>query len=416
MTFKPSIQSLTGTHTSSADSDQCAVDWTRDHAFIIGQHSGGHYVSRFGLLTGTEEAAQALATYGAGILLETPLGIDANGNLYMVQPTGNYGGVVQIDGSDLTKILQWGTESTFSNLPNGIPQSGAFVNVPNGNVQFMLAAGIGGNSSFLDKMSVLNGPTFAGRVFSWDGTAASMCAGAPGSHLGYLIAAPESSVFTQKLVFYSILCAGLGLWSAADWPTQNSELTVTTIATILPTDIDAGWTQIYAGGMCVDQTDGHIVVSVAGQVGASQGVYFVKLNSTTGAIMWKCAMPGGIGRKMAPFSQIKHQKFCVFVWGGISDPNQVVTVNTADGSSTSYSTGLAGLELLGGQAFNDTTGQLVMYGQFTDEGSTSPTKLNSTPSSFTGWMVLYVIEAFAPPFVPGGKVSYTRTRILYDQN
>ena len=404
MSFSTTLQSYVGTHTATSSHGQCAIDWGRNRLFTVGAVSTTYYLTRYGLLSGLEETFQATAAYGSTSAIGN-VGLDGNGQIYAVKPSGNYGGVLQISGDTLVPLGQWGVYSATDNIPYGIPQTNQFTNVVNGSTQYLLSAAEGGIAPHY--VSLLNASNigtlttaYGGLYSSWNGPDALICPGADGSNLGFMVSGPNSSIDAQTLYFYSILC--------------SSAPTSTNFTTMVPTDVDSTWTQIYAGGICVDQTDGNLLVSVSGQSGAAQPSYLLKIHSVSGAILWSVAVPGAAGGAMMSFSRVKYSRFAIFHYGGISGTNSVTVVNTAAGTSTSFTSSLAGLQITGLQAFNDTSGLLVMNGSFS-KTTGSPSLLNSTPTSFTGWMGLYVLGAgggsgggTAP-----GKACYTRVRTMF---
>lgn len=389
MSFTASLQSYVGTHSSG---DAAAIDWGRNRIFMAGSSSSTGYMARYGLVSGLEEVWQANAAYGASTAFTPSLGLDGNGDVYFVKPSGNYGGVQQISGDTLVPLAQWGKYSVFNNIPNGIPQTGQFANVVNGTTQYLLCASLGGITP--DYVSLLNASNFGtvtsayGNLYSaWTGPDALICPGKAGSNLGFMVSGPNSSLDTQKLYFYSILC--------------SSAPTNTNFTTMVPTDVDSTWTQIYCTGICIDQTDGHLLTAVQGQSTAAQLNYLLKVHSVTGVILWQLAIPGAGGGAMMSQSQVKYSKFALFYY--VNGGNSVTVINTAAGTSTSFTSSLAGLLFGTSQAFDDTSGLIVMDGQFLNQAG-SPVLLNSTPTSFTGWMGLYVL---------GGKNCYTRVRTMF---
>jgi hypothetical protein len=382
MTFATEIQSLVGAHTSTlASNDQCAVDWARDRVFIAGQIlSGlGPYISRVGLLTGLEEAWSLSSTYTSGAV--PPIGIDANGDFYLGKG-GLYGGGIAKGNGNTLALVGSGTYST------GYFGNSSFANVTVGSSQFILDTN--NNGSIVGELIVtLNMSEQLAALWPIGAGSGLVCAGKSGSHKGYLVNTPSAGA---SLTISVINCSVIGM---------------TTLGTIDPTDIDAGWTTIGCKGVCCDLTDGNLLLMVYGQSGASQRNYLIKVDTTDASVTWTSAVPdsGGTenragGGKMMAQSRIQHQKFCILTASHFGSPPVTLTeIDTSDGSSTSFTTGLAGLAGIGFQAFDDTIGGIVCNVTYT-EGADSPTSIGSTPSSFSGWAVLYVTEEFAPPSPP----------------
>lgn len=407
MTFPTSIQALIGAHTAqSAGYIQCAVDWSRKNVYITSTVSAVNYLSSVGLLTGIEQVFALRSFYTVpmfGSVVPNPIGVDANGRPYLCWEGLNGGGLVQINGTTLAQLAAGGNTS---DPPGGFQISNGALSCPaNGSTQFMLGTSIGGNLTGTRSLVVWNETTFAGRYQTFGGalvdSIAVNCAGLPGTGTGYVAAGPEGPSDAQTL-FVSVVQANPGGgWVIGDWPTQNSSVTVTALVTLIPTDINGSWTQIYAHGICVDQTDGNILLWVRSQNSANSAI--VKLNAVTGAIIWNRPITNGgsaVNRQFS-FSNITHQRLAVLT----TSPNTLSVIDTSDGSVTSYTTDLAGLVLYGPQSYNDSLGGvLCVVGRTLDPGG--PTSLNSTPDDFTGWAMLYVQPA--NQIATGTTGSYTR--------
>ncbi len=406
MTFAITIQALIGPHTQQASGNtQCGVDWTRNSVYIIGQEPTHttNYLSSVNMLTGAEQVWANVTTFTgpsgqAGNTLP-PVAVDANGNVYLGWFAGNGGGLIQIEPVGLTEITSGGSNSAVPSGFSGILQCG-LNNIPVGSTQFMLATGIGGAFAFDRYSTVFNTVTFAGRadIFA-PGTVranAVNCSGKTGSSLGFIAAGPAGAADIQTIYLSKVTCATGGGWVIGDWPLQNSSIPITSIATIIPTDIDGTWTQIYPVGICTDQTDGNPMLWL--QKATSTAGYLVKFNQNTGAIIWQTSLPAAdnLYSHSLSFSSVTTQKLYILTDG----PNTITTVNTSDGSTSSYTSNLAGLTIYGPQSSNDARGLILCNVQYI-EGAGSPTKLNSTPANYTGWSMLYVAPVPAPP--PGNR-------------
>ncbi len=380
----PSIQALIGPHTQQSSGNvQCGVDWVRNNAFIIGNQSGTNYISSVGLLSGTEQAFQTMASFTPNGQGSPPVGVDGNGDVYIPWGGLHGGGLLQLDGTTLAEITFGGAD--LPDPAGWLIVGGTLSNVISGSAQFMVATQQGGLFSFLRNTVVFNEVTFSGTSQNYGNAFAYTCPGKTGTNFGFTLAGPTAAGDTQTLVLSVVFCSSGGT-------------TITPIITLVPTDIDPAWTQIYPKGLCVDQTDGNIIISCKGQNGATHPGYLAKLDASTGAVLWTHALPNtsSIGGKQLAFSNITNQRFCYVTDG----PPKVTTVNTADGSSSSYTAGLAGLTVFGQQAFNDAIGAIICNVTFAVTAG-SPTQLNATPNSFTGWSILYVAAPPAPP--PGNR-------------
>lgn len=373
MTFQTSIQSLNGPHTPSGFGiTSCGVDWSRNRVFI---GTSSSFISRVGLITGIEEIYRATASNEF-----PPVGVDANGNIYRAGPnTLSAGGIQQINGETLTAI------ATGAYPPPAFGGGGfALVAAATGN--FALDLGPATIITSQTRTTVSKDAVFLDTDLWANGASAFTCAGEPLSNKGFYIESPPSAG-TQELTLHYVLC--------------GVSLSFVTVGTVAATAIDATWTNIRCNGICCDQTDGNMVVIVYTGDSVTNQLYLAKISSTDASVMWTVALPN-FGPATPPGgvqfgqSRIRNQRISILTSGnGMMIPRRVTTVNTADGSSTSFTAGLAGLAPFGPQCYDDTIGGIVGLFSYVQQAG-SPIPLNSTPSSYIGWQVLYVAPAFGP--------------------
>ncbi len=394
MAFATEIQALIGTHVHQSSGDpSCGVDWTNENVYIIGNAAAFvNYVSSVGLTTGIEQAFAASSSYSVPVGGQkpsaAPIGVDADGNAYLCWFGGNGGGLIKIDGTTLTQIAVGGT---IAAPPSGfVTLNGNVANILVSGTNYILFSGEGGGFAALRWMVAYDEVTYAGTSLQYDlsntSCGAVNCAGKDGSGFGFVVSGPLNTTDTQHSIIYK-----------ADF---NGPITIASLITFVPSDIDAAWTQIFTDGVCVDQTDGNIMVWYRGQTGATNQSYIVKVDIGTGAIVWQTAVPRltGLANTTQQFSRsvISHERICIIT----PSPNTLFTINTSTGSITDTQTsGLAGLNITGQQCFNDDRGCIVCNVGFTNTTG-SPTRLNSTPTSYTGWSVLYVAPLPPPPTPP----------------
>lgn len=404
MAFYPSIQGFNGAHTANyVNNSQVAPDWANGVIYMCPLISSVRYVSRQNISSGAEEASEATTSYTHAPSGDLPITFDAVGQVY-ISWTGspNGGGITRISGSTLAELGFSGVSS--SNFPTGYPGllDGMLINIPNSGTQFILASSIGGGLGILDFHAVFSQETFAGRQTSWTGTSPNgvACAGKIGSNLGYVAVGESGSAGTQILRIYQIRALTGGSWVIGDWPTQNSQITSTEIFDLLPTDIDAGWTEIHKSGLVIDQLDGNLIICVSGQSGATTKYYYIKCDVGTGSVIWKVGFTdtSGLGGHQMSYGNIAHQRLAFLQ----SATSTCTIINTNDGTTTSFSTGLAGVTAHGAQCYNDEIGAILLMSTFAATVG-SPTQLNSTPSSYTGWSLLYVAEPAGPPAPSAGR-------------
>ncbi len=360
MTFATKIQSLTGANSGVYGP---SVSWAENYVI----ETNGSKVTRYGLLTGLEELAENqtwTATFGTGLT--------SDGSI--MAPN------IQILDKDTLLTVSTGVLSDFGSM---------FAGVMVGSQQYCVANGPGGAIGGTHTIMICEDVT---QVFSeqWPAYAASgsshsayLCAGKQGNSTVYLCVTPNVSGSLQKVTIVEYICAPI--------PTKR------TLVEYVPTDVDAGWTEVYFGGACIDQTDGNLLMFLAGQSGATTRNYLLKVSVTDGSTVWQVAAAGTSAR--VPYvmqcSSILHQRFGYVSTDG---PATITIVDTTDGSTVStQTTGLDGVALVQvSEAYNDTLGCTFGWYFFTDMGADSPEQLNSTPSSFDGLGVLYVAERFAP--------------------
>jgi hypothetical protein len=323
------------------------------------------------------EEASVVTSTGEGF----PYSLDANGDLYRRDPASLYaGGLAKLSGDSLAPVTSWA-------YPRGVDGGGGFTNVEAAAGQFTIDVGVGGGIfGALAYTTVSRGTSYITSTPWVNGTHAFVCAGKPGSNKGFWIETPGSAA-TQTLTLRQASCGALVAFS--------------TIGTIAPADIDATWTEINCNGVCCDQTDGKLLAIVYTDESVTNTCYLVKIDPSDGSVVWVSALPNPgassiPGGKQFSQSSILNQKVAILSGG----PTTVTIVDTSDGSSTSYTSGLAGVTPHGVQCYSDTLGGLVVNLSFLETAG-SPARLNATPSSYAGWFVLYVDNPIAPPAQPG---------------
>ncbi len=405
MTFATSLQSLVSTY-ATITTTPCSVNWQRGLAYRWGgPHSGDFRFSILSISSGLELANKLDSSYSPHIPASSvPIGLDGSGNVYLYWSSLNGGGLIQIDPLTLAQIGYGGTASP---PPDGWALAGGKVSgFDSGGANFIIATGIGGTTQA--GHVIFNGLTFAGRYENWPRSVVTTsngfcCGGKIGDNCGFVVAGPGSDSAVPQVTVYRIDGTPGGSWTAADWPTLNPLVTSTIIASIAPTDIDASWTTIAPNGCCVDQTDGNLIIPVVGDTGATTYLYIIKVDKTTGAVIWAAHMASrsALGGRTLAFSSITNQRI------GFVNPTHFATVasvqilDTSDGSTVdTYTTGLGGMQFFGEQCYNDSRGALCCNCTIVPHGD-APTLLNSTPSTFNGWGILYIAPAPPPP--PGSR-------------
>lgn len=375
MTFATKIQSLNGAHTAGGSGNgQCAVDWARKRVFI----GGGSYICRLGINSGLEQIYLAAANYTDAFM--PPLGIDTDGNIHLSLSTSLYaGGTRKLSGDTLRTITTSAAYLQFGGANMACVKAGS--------QQFVIDTCTG--STIIGSLN--NTPISKAGIYvtnlNWPNSNAQSvnCPGQDGSSVGFVLTSPANDITTKSATLHKVSC-GIGA-------------TITVVKTYVPADFDATWTGIHGWGICVDQTDGHLLFVVGGQFGGS--IRLAKLHKDSGAILWNVSISGVLPDYQFSQSRIRNQRLGILT----ASPNKVTIINTADGSTVdSYTTGLAGITVRGPQCWDDTISAFICNLAFTATTG-SPTRLRATPSSYDGWFVLYAAAAISPPIpdsVPGG--------------
>jgi len=380
VTFQTKIQALISTHTQNSGSGrQAAADWVNMANWQTGPSTGGvsgNFLVNMNMLTGAETGFENQTTYSAAT--EFPAAIDANG-VYIAQGTLN---IVQINPSTFAEIQNFNTGLSVD-LGSIAP-----ITATNGS-HWLLIAGEPGATEVFTCINTDTNPmtSWSLGTVAYSNTGADACAGLPNTGIGYLMSGGTSI----KLFKISV----------------NISPSESLLATHAATDFDTGWSTATNKGICLDQTDGNVLAFVAGNT--SPVSYMIKFNATTGAIIWKVSIPttNAIGGFNINQSLIKSQQFVI-----LGNPLGVTTayiINTGTGTITSsFTTGLSGVLIFGSQAYNDQIGANVGEWSASTGGANEPVALNSTPSSFNGWGLLYLVQPSNPPPASGTHASYIR--------
>jgi hypothetical protein len=393
MTFATSIQTFTGTNTLQDSGNSAAgVDWERGVIWIGGNPNSK--IARSLIATGAEQVFKAYSDLAVPAQETNPwlgrYGVDWDGNLWLKIGAG----LARINGVAFILDSTWGAYSNLALFPPGLPYSTTSNNAlggpnipirtPNGQM-FVLGLGIGGvgigdfSGAYLTRP-----PYFGGLWFNWAGADTGMgCSGPDHSGLGYVVS-QYPLPGPHPITVYKIQISDGGSWSPASYPAANSAVTNTTLVTLNPTDVDAAWSDIQIRGVCLDKTDENLLLVVGSSSGTNR-CYVVKLNASTGAILWSTAIANAVdpGYQLA-LSRIDNQRLYLIAAGVI------VTVNTDTGAISNQTTGVANLTINGGTCSDDVTGCIALNCKLSATGPDSPALLNSSTINVDSWAALYV--------------------------
>lgn len=156
--------------------------------------------------------------------------------------------------------------------------------------------------------------------------------------------------------------AALGLYTVS---LVGGALALTRIGGPTPPQIDAAWVHFTAvGGISTDLTDGNPIIMVQTADAVANQNYFVKLNKATGAVVWTCAVAGGIDANVdADMNKhlIKNQTLYY-----LNSANLLYTINTSTGVATTATIGALALGGNHGQVSEDVNNSIFIYGTWSE--------------------------------------------------
>lgn len=339
---------------------------------------------RANIITGLQDNYATYASFGYGSALVPPgispkaLGVTPGGNLVTGGECLNNGAITRIDGSDLSLI----DVHQYPSSPTSVIGGYGFATVTHSGTDYAIDNGTDSIFGFSRQLvTSANGVETYNEEFA-ESTVVATGRGKAGTNYGYYVK--------------STTAAGVKV-NKVTLPTPA----VTLLHTIVAVDVDATATAIFCRAVATDETDGHPILYITTTAGTAPA-YVVKVDKDAGTIIWIRALAAVASINNHTWNQTVINNRRLFIVSG--SPNRVTTVNTSDGSSTSFTSGLEGLTFQSGQVSNDDLRCLVLSCEFT-EGTDSPTLLNSTPSIFAqSWAVLYVAS---PPLGPSEDGWFT---------
>lgn len=381
MPFGTKIQTYDGAHaTHDSAKLSCAVDWANARLWMGATVTALDYIAKYGISSGAEQDWSDVNSINPGAGIDC-VGWDGSGRIYLSGPNQlTHGSLSQIDGTSFALL---------ANPQYSAPFFGGTNIVSNGGGDTIADTNIGNNVINLNNTSYSSGGSYL-TSYGWPNSnhRSTICPGSTGSGVSYLLTSPGGGIDPQICTLAEIDASG-----------ANS-----TVGTVVPTDIDAGWTEIYARSSCVDQTDGNIIVNFSG-IGGATNNYIAKLSTSSGAVLWKTALtttsPEAFGGSQWAQSRIFSPQIA-FLQN--SPTLTIVVMNTATGAITStQTTGLTGVTAYGQQSYDSVSGAII--GMFSWNGDPAgPLALNSSAAPFTGWAALYVTEPIIPTS-PGRKFA-----------
>lgn len=411
-TIQPALQAFVSGDTAFIYQFQSVPDFSNDRIFVFSQSENTLY--RFSISEGAQFGFNTFVSQSPDGALLFTVCADNQGFLYAPYDTSNFTGISKIDPTSLEIVGSFGVSSSMDNSPHGFPGDPIMCATAANGIPFVFAGSqipigvdalstyvVNGTPGFANGQAAVGGPAGPGANIS-------VCAS---QTTGDCYALCTASISNQSALFVvkSFIAPQAQLYDPTTFPTANSGITNSALGQILATSVDATWVQINQTGVMVDDTDGNLIANVTGLNASNVGSsYLIKINAATLAIMWKVLVPSPTDDiNCLGFGSIKHGRMAYLSEGGLPPASEIIFIDTITGDTFTSSDGLAGVTTLGAQYFNDTLGAIFIYVSFVEDVD-SPTLLNETPSSFSGWAALYVMERFSPPFVPGGRQVYTK--------
>lgn len=187
------------------------------------------------------------------------------------------------------------------------------------------------------------------------------------------------------------------------------------LITLVPANIDATWTNFtQINGCAYDQTDDSVLVGFQTTDAVATKSYIVKLNGTTGAIVWKCAVIYDSPRADQAFrgAVIKNGRFYVFGDYSLGLGSVISTINTATGVATSGGrighmvTATAGVS----EDVNDSITLNATWTETTSHPNYSGTYMGTLGNhAYVGWMRYFPLSGGPTPPLPSSPPPVPQT-------
>lgn len=351
----PEVQSYHNGSLSGGDEWCAAYDPLNNRIFSTGPADAQTYLTSYDFTAGTVNNYDSnVPSTGATIQFQTAMTLDPSGNVWTYD-------------NNLQRIVELVPGSTWSlGIAGGtLPWSASsFAWTEVGGESYLIGGGFAQPGAVTRDIGafLISGDTVTPNgVYQNTGGTTTLCAGPPGTV--YWTVQPFG-IFGTNFAFGSNTISGSGLSGGQ-------------IKTYMPTDFDPAWGSILSfSGPAYDQQDGNVLIEVSGY-GTFQSQYIVKLDVTSGAILWKVSVDDnhGFSDQGLINSNIQYGYFIYYA----NTTSTVFLIDTLAGTATTrVSTG--GLVAMGEQSSNDALGCIIGTAIW-DTGNGALTLLNSTPSS-----------------------------------
>lgn len=337
--------------------------------------------------------------FGAGSFrnMNTPFCLGNDGYIYAPITSSNSVPYVRIDTNLLRIVATCGlSSSSTAPDPNSINLANNMcaVTTNDGRGQFIICPSILGAQATINILDVTYGMALAGHSFAMTEGVGYSCQGAMNTGTAFTVANSGTAIGLYKTV---ISPGAVGWGPPLNFPTvQNPGIVTTKIAAIAAASIDATWTHVNgtaAKGATYDNSDDNLLMFVSTIDSVATQQYLIKINSATGAVMWKIAFLTVNNQSVnMPASYAAFNQFSFLgVGGGTSIYH---AINTSSG--TSVDTAIPGFNLGNSCLFDARIGGIFGNYGFSSTGG-SPTLLNATPSTFNQQWCRLLVNADLTP-------------------
>lgn len=406
-----SLQAYVGAATKGAN--VCLVDYARARVLVLTEGQSTGVISSFNIESGVETAYSQASIYGAGDnrWIQTPMCLGHDGNIYSVAYSSNSTPYQRIDGGTIKVLETAGISSsnttvTANEISFPANMAPASVGTRFGLKYFCVAPSL--NYAKINVVEMTPGTTqFAGHSFAIDEARGYSVGTEPGTGIVYTLGRPDVSLPTTTPfgIYKTVIkesASGYGLinWSS----TPNGNITTTKIGTVSPAQVDATWSHFSAiTAPAYDHSDGHLMVFVQTTDAVTNKQYLVKVNAATAAVMWKIATDSipaygiyNMGHSYIAYGQYSFLSAAPEAGGA----KYCYNVDTINGTATVVNVyGLSSSSVV----WDSRYGSVFNFGDFTQVVGSSPTLLNSSPTSWgSSWSRLYINTTYAT-----GYMQYT---------
>lgn len=399
----------TGSGVTGITGVETVPDWGRGVAYMVkaGSSAGANGIRRFSLLTGAETGvATATSIFGADTtqFVQGPFALDAAGNIYFSATGSNSGTLRRIRGSDLTLTGTFGVDSNeLTTSPTYLQRPRSLTSVE-GDATYIVSTSLVGDGGLSGKIgvSVINGSTmqFAGflqdthRTYAVTAKGPSFLHGSRPAAVAYVLAhdSPDDTSVSDFDLFRVVIEDGAAGYSTGQWPAQNPYIHFEFIATLTASDF--GMSDFnYIRGLTFDESDGNLLMFVGNDDPTS---YACKVSAQNGTLLWKTAIDAVPLENNMDKSRVQVGRYGFLSSHLNSTFYNYYQFDTSDGSivQTLHVIGVQGGSQ---QAYDDVTGQMLFFGNFTSGGGAP------SGTSFSGeWGTLDPANGIRPP---GGRIT-----------